>query len=889
MSFAYNLSLIEEQFLRYQKDPTRVDPTWRAFFEGVEFGEKEEASSEVRVFNLLTAYRTFGHLIAKVNPIATKEPSLPFELTLSALGFEESELSILFPTLGLLDKSEASLKEILEVLRAIYAGTVAIEYMHLPAPKLKSWLQEKIEPTRFRPRFSVEKKRAILEQLNKATLFEIFLHTKYVGQKRFSLEGGETLIPLLNEIIEQGAVHGLEEVVIGMAHRGRLNVLTNVLQKSYSMVFSEFEGFVDSTATEESGDVKYHKGFSSTVTTASGKKVHVSLSANPSHLEAVGPVVEGKVRAKQVLAGDEKKEKVIPIVIHGDASIAGQGVVYETLQLYKLKGYSTGGTIHIVVNNQIGFTTLPEYSRSTHYCTNIAEAFSAPVFHVNAEDPEGCVFAMEMALYIRQNYHCDVFIDLNCYRKHGHNEGDEPFFTQPLESNLIKNKKTIREIYLETLISEKAIDRPQAQALEEAFQKELHRELEEIKISREAFPEEAYGGRWQEYHRATLNDLFEKTVTCVSKEVLTALVKRISEVPKGFSIHPKVQKVIDDRKKMLEEGVIDWAFAEQLSFATILEENASIRLSGQDSARGTFSQRHAVWVDQKLGSKYFPLSQLKNRFEVNDSSLSEYAILGFEYGYSLADPRTLVLWEAQFGDFANGAQIIIDQFIAPGEAKWARSSGLVLLLPHGFEGQGPEHSSARMERFLQLSAAANMQVVNPTTPAQYFHLLRRQIIRKIRKPLIVFTPKGLLRHPRCVSPLQELTSGFFQEFLAEENPQATRVLLCSGRIYYDLLQQKEKRGRKDIALVRIEQLYPLIPEELKKLLSMYPQAKEFFWVQDEPRNMGAWSYMYPILLSIIPTGCELTRISRKRAASPASGSHIIHIKEHEEIMNKAFI
>lgn len=884
MGYSPNLSLLEEKYDLFKKDPQSLDPTWRAFFAGVDFGEKSVpshvGSKEIRIYHLIDAYRTFGHFFANINPIAAEKPKLPYELTFEALGFKEAELPSFFPTLGLLQENEAPLEKIIEVLQEIYCRTIGIEYMHLPWPKCKQWLQDTIEPHHFRPTFSNEKKKVILGQLIKATSFESFLQTKYVGQKRFSLEGGETLIPILHEIIETTANLGSDEVVIGMAHRGRLNVLTNVLNKSYSMVFSEFEGYYDKETSDETSDVKYHKGFSSNVLTDSGKEVHVSLSANPSHLESVDPVVMGKVFAKQKMKKDEKKQRVLPILIHGDASIAGQGVVYETLQLYNLDGYSTGGTIHIIVNNQIGFTTLPKESRSTFYCTSLAPGFSAPVFHVNAEDPEGCVFATQLACQIRQKYHCDVFIDLNCYRKYGHNESDEPFFTQPIEYKIIKSKKPIKDLYLESL---DASFQKEAQQIEEEFSSKLHRQLEELKALKKSYPSEAFGGVWQNYRKATKEDLFQEYTTAVDEKVLRSITETFCTVPSDFNIHPKVQRLFQDRLNMLANDKIDWAMAEHLAFASLLNEGRAVRLAGQDVRRGTFSQRHAVWIDQNSGENHFPLKSFKASFDVIDSPLSEFAALGFEYGYSLSDPAALVLWEAQYGDFSNGAQVIIDQYIVSGELKWSRYSGLCVLLPHGFEGQGPEHSSGRMERFLQLCGAGNIQVVSSTTPAQYFHLLRRQLLRPIRKPLIIFSHKALLRHPKCISPLKDFTNGTFQEIIADSNFEAKRVILCNGRVYYDLLEKKPS----EIALVRLEELYPLATDDLANLLLKYKQAKEIFWVQEEPENMGAWLYLYPTLQKILPQNTTLKCVARKRSGVTAVGSHAAHVQEHEELMKAA--
>ncbi len=713
-----------------------------------------------------------------------------------------------------------------------------------------------------------------------------------MGQKRFSLEGGETLIPILWEIIEKGAELGTDEFVLGMAHRGRLNVLTNILNKSYSMVFSEFEDFLDPNLIELTGDVKYHKGYSSNVNTSKGKQIHVSLTANPSHLESVNPIVEGKVKAKQIHRKDTMRKLIVPVLIHGDASFAGQGVVYETLQFNSIAGYKTGGTIHIIVNNQIGFTTLPNEYRSTHYSTDIAKCFGCPVFHVNAEDPEGCILATQLAVQLRQDLHSDVFIDLTCYRKYGHNESDEPSFTQPLEYQNIRKKKSIREIYRDSLIGQGVVERQMALDLEEEFKKGLRYELEELKIKKGVVVAEAFGGVWQEYGKATKEELFQPTPTAVDAASLKEIGQKICLVPDGFTIHSTLKRLIERRKKMVEGEIpIDWAMGEQLAFGSLLLEKTHVRLSGQDSQRGTFTQRHAVWVDQKTNHRYFPLSHLheqQGEFTVYNSTLSEFAILGFEIGYSLAYPSALVMWEAQFRDFANGGQVVFDQYLVPSEQKWHRFSGLVVLLPHGYEGQGAEHSSARLERFLQLSAESNMQVVYPTTPGQYFHLLRRQVKRSVRIPLIVLTPKGLLRHPQCVSTLDDLEKNTFQEILDDPKAkrEATTLMLCTGRIYYDLIAERKERKRDDIAIIRIEQLYPLHHEKLMQTLKRYKKFKRYLWVQEEPRNMGAFGYIAPILEEFLPQKPQY--IGRRKSASTAAGSHAMHEKEHVELMKKAF-
>ncbi len=888
------LEKLHEQFLQ---DPQSVDPSWRHFFEGVEFAQYMKVAEaprvvagDARIARLIDAYRTFGYRQAHVNPIALHPPQPAQELTLKALGFEERELSLPFPTGGLLKEATAPLSEIIAVLQEIYCGAKGIEYMWFHSPELQRWVQAEIEPRRFRPSLTATEKQRLLNLLNHAELFETFLHTKYVGQKRFSLEGGETLIPILAEIVDRGADAGFEEFVIGMAHRGRLNVLATILKKSLSMVFSEFEDFYNPDIGEGAGDVKYHKGFSSDITTVSGKKVHISVTPNPSHLESVDPVVEGKTRAKQELKKDSAHARVLPILIHGDASLSGQGVVYETLQFYQLPGYTTGGTIHIVINNQIGFTTLPEEYRSTKTCTDIAHAFGFPIFHVNAEDPEGCIAATRLALQLRHLFRCDVFIELNCYRKYGHNESDEPAFTQPLEYQLIRQKKTIRELYRDQLIQESVAEKESVLKLEEEYKASLHFELDEMKLKKEVARAEAFTANWSHYQKPSEGDLLQPVDTTLPMEQLKKIGYAMCQVPSDLTVHKKLLKLIEERQKMAEGSrPFDWATAELLAFASLIAEGYPVRLSGQDCQRGTFTQRHAVWVDQKTGRHYFPLDHLQEgqgKFSVYNSPLSEFAVLAFEWGYSLVNPDALILWEAQFGDFANGGQIVFDQYISASVQKWQRYSGLVVLLPHGYEGQGAEHSSARLERFLQLAADANFQVIYPTTPAQHFHALRRQLLRPYRIPLIVMTPKGLLRHPECVSTLQELSEGTFQPILddPQEPLEASRMLLCSGRIYYDLTQERKKRGRTDIAIIRIEELYPLHLEKIGQLIEKYRAVKEYFWIQDEPNNMGAWSYIRPYLEEIVTLGY----IGRNPSGTTATGSHAQHEKEHEQLMQKAF-
>lgn len=931
-----NLQMIDELYTKYEKDPNSVDASWRHYFQSLDspnvqinttkvikeaappvlpkaytahikqetqYQPMQSLPLDVRVYDLINAYRTYGHLMARINPIATSPLEEPPQLKIEAHGLNKQELSHLFSTYGLLPHAKAPLLDIVNVLKEIYCNRIGVEYMGLQSPQLEEWLQNNIEPSRFRIDLTIEQKQLILQCLNRSELFESFIHTKYVGQKRFSLEGGETLIPMLATIIDTGARMNLDEVVIGMAHRGRLNVLSNILDKSYSDIFSEFEDNYIPESIEGSGDVKYHKGFYSQIKTVHGHHVHVTLTPNPSHLEAVDPVVEGQVRGKQFQRkGQDAINKIVPILVHGDAAIAGQGVVYETMQLYQLRGYTTGGTIHIVINNQIGFTTHPEDGRSTLYCTDIARTFRAPVFHVDAEDAEGCVYATMLALQLRQKFHCDVFIDLNCYRKYGHNETDEPAFTQPLSYQIIRKKKPIREIYRDDLIHQGVLERYMAEALETEFKKALQNALREAKNpSKDNMDKIAQPLKLDTTGKDTKvndSDIFLPYPTSVPQNDLKELAKKVCAIPEGFQIHPKLKNLITDRLSMVEGDKdnikpVDWGMAELLCYGSLLIQNVHVRLSGQDCCRGTFSHRHAVWMDQTNEQEYCSLKNLKDGqapFEIYNSPLSEYAVLGFEYGYSLVQTNALVIWEAQFGDFANGGQIIVDQFISTGEQKWGQKSGLVLFLPHGYEGQGPEHSSARIERFLTLAGNHNMIIANPTTPAQLFHLLRRQVLRPMQRPLVVLTPKGLLRHPLCVSKLSDFEHGYFKEVL--DDPQApnqiNKLVFCSGRIYYDLIAEREKANVKDMAILRIEQLYPLDSIEIKKMIDKYAGFKEFFWVQDEPSNMGAWSFLYPKLRELLPKKYEVNYIGRQRSASTAVGSHALHKKEHQAIIQALF-
>jgi len=875
-----NLPEIERVYQLYLQDPQSVEPSWRYFFEGMGFAESSKPQSskphaDLRLFQLIEAYRQWGHLKVRCNPISLTAPQDPAVLKPAHWGFKQEELSSSVFSFGLVKQERCSLKELIGALEKIYCGSIGIEYMHIQNEKLRHWIQTRLESSSGFV-FSNQEKKQLLHHLNQSELFETFLHTKYAGQKRFSLEGLETLIPLLSMLIERGSSLNVQEAVIGMSHRGRLNVLANILGKSYSQIFHEFEDHYAPNQEEGTGDVKYHKGFVGSLTTGSGKEVCVVLAANPSHLESVDPITEGIARAKQE---EKTKQAVLPILIHGDAAVAGQGVVYETLQIAKLPGYETGGTVHIVANNQVGFTTSPQDSRSTLYCSDLAKAFNAPIFHVNAEDPLSCTYVAKLCAEIRQEFGCDVFIDLNGYRKYGHNEGDEPTFTQPLEYALIRGKQSIYTLFCKQLILEGVLTEVEAQTLQREFKETLQKALQEIPPPSSSVQEER------------IQPPVPHIATTVSAQRLKDLASTFCRVPEGFKIHPKVHQLQQSRLNMLQDK-IDWGMGEHLAFATLLDEKISIRLSGQDVGRGTFSHRHALIVDQVTGAHYFPLAHLNSlqgSFKAYNSPLSEYAVLGFDFGYSITNPSTVVIWEAQFGDFANTAQVPIDQYIASSEQKWGISTRLTLMLPHGYEGQGPEHSSARMERFLQLCAQDNMRVVNGSTPAQLFHVLRQQGHFSTRKPLVIFTPKALLRHPSCVSTLQDLTEGKFQEIIEDttiSNP--TKLLLCSGKVYYDLIQEREKKQAFHTAIARIEQLYPFPEETFLQLLNRYKELKEISWVQEEPSNMGAWEFVRPQLNQLLGGKEALQYYGRERSASPAAGSYALHKKQLAALLETAF-
>ncbi|MCH9631782.1 MAG: 2-oxoglutarate dehydrogenase E1 component [Chlamydiae bacterium] len=909
MSFAQmaQAEYIERIYQSYLDDPLSVESSWARFFEGMEFGKSNSSKVEpaqenplnLKVFQLIQSYRSDGHRLANINPISVEEPQRPESLKPESYGITNLEESV--STFGLLDKPTAPLKDIISFLERVYCQKIGFEYQQTNNTELIKYIQNRIEHN-FNNELQNEKKKRILDYLNRSELFESFIHTKFAGQKRFSLEGLETFIPIVRSIINYGGEQGIEELALCMAHRGRLNILTNIFERPYRLVFHEFEAHYEPSSFEGTGDVKYHKGYSADVETDLGKRMHISIPPNSSHLESVNPVLLGQVRAKQTHKNDAERSKILGIQVHGDASLAGQGVIYETMQMCHLDGYDVGGSIHIVLDNQVGFTALPKASRSTLYPSDIAYTFGCPVFHINAEDPDGCILATQLAVEVRQKFKCDVFLHLVGYRKYGHNEGDEPSYTQPLEYKNIRKKQSIRQIYTDQLIAEKVIDTQFAKNQESEFRKQLQEALNSCKEFNDKDPdaEDVLGNRWSFWKDSKLKSteqLFEVVDTRVSLEQIKEIATKMTEIPEDFTPHKKIAQLLSMRRAAVlddpNNSILDWGVVENLAYGSLLYEGYPIRLAGEDSRRGTFSHRHAVIVDQNNAKDYYPLNHLKEdqaHFEVYDSHLSEYGCLGFEYGYSISTVKGLVAWEAQFGDFANGAQIIIDAYLVNAEEKWNRLSNLTLLLPHGYEGQGPEHSSARIERFLQLIGDNSVILVNPTTPAQLFHLLRRQALKPYRKPLIVFTPKALLRHKRCTSSVKDLTDGKFEFFLDDpaslQNP--SKLVFCSGRIYYDLLEEKEKLNCTDIAIVRLEQLYPLDQNGLEKIIKKYHGFTECFWVQEEPKNMGCWHYIKPILRKALPDNLEPKYIGRERQSASATGSHKRHKIRSDQILKDLF-
>jgi 2-oxoglutarate dehydrogenase E1 component len=862
---------------------------------------RDDFAKEAAVVQLINAYRVRGHVIADIDPLGS-EPGYHPDLDPANYGLSIWDLDREFYTRSMSealghDAPTATLRQILERLRQTYCGKIGVLYMHIANPDEKRWLQRRMEPEANNWPLPREHRVRILRSLIEAEEFEHFLHARFVGQKRFAVEGGEAALAILEELVDRSANGGAHEVVIGMAHRGRLNVLANVVGKPLTQIFAEFEGNLDPASTQGSGDVKYHLGASATRTSSQGREIVVSVAPNPSHLEAVDPVVEGIVRPKQDRLGDVKRERVIPLLVHGDAAFAGQGVVAETLQLSQLPGYRTGGTLHLVINNQIGFTTLPGEARSAAYSTDVARMVQAPIFHVNGDDPEAAIRTAQIAYDYRQQFKKDVVIDMCCYRRHGHNEGDDPSYTQPILYRKIKEHPSVAVQYGERLVREGVLTNDDVANLRKQAAKRFAEAFESAQKRGERY-------QTQEMAAVTVEDWGGFCPrTAVSREALAKVLDGLTRFPPDFRLHPKLTAFVDRRRDVVRNnGLVDWALAEALAFGSLALEGTPVRLSGQDSGRGTFSQRHLIFYDYETGKRYIPLrfiDEQQARFQVYDSSLSEYAVLGFEFGYSVADPLTLVLWEAQFGDFANGAQIMIDQFISCSEQKWNQPNGLVLLLPHGYEGQGPEHSSARIERFLQLCAQNNMQVVNCTTAAQYFHVLRRQMYggadrRGLRKPLIIFTPKSLLRHPPVASPVEQFVSGSFREVIGETGPiepqRVTRLILCSGKVYYDLLAARQERGLENVALIRLEQLYPFPAGELNDVLLRYPVTCDVVWAQEEPRNMGPWRFVREQLQPLLDsTGRELKYAGRPESASPATGSYKRHLQEQAALVEEALL
>ena len=892
---ALHTKMVDSMYEQYIKDPNSVDESWRRFFQGFDFAKEvyseEEIlsntfSKEFNVINLINEYRKRGHLFTKTNPVRERRKYSP-SLEIENFGLNEKDLDTVFQAGIEVGLGPSKLKDIVLHLKQVYCQSIGVEYMYIRESDEVDWIKNRLHQNNNIPNFSTNQKKHILKKLNQAVAFENFLHTKYVGQKRFSLEGAESLIPALDALIEKGADLGVKEYIMGMAHRGRLNVLANIFNKTYKDIFTEFEGFEYEDALFD-GDVKYHLGFTSEQKCDNGKSVKLSLSPNPSHLEAVSPVVQGIARSKITSKYKGDNKNVIPILIHGDAALAGQGVVYEVTQMSQLEGYKTGGTIHVVINNQIGFTTNYTDARSSTYCTDVAKVTLSPVFHVNGDDVESVVHALQIATEYRQKFGKDVFIDLLCYRKYGHNEGDEPRFTQPLLYKAISKHKNPREIYNQQLMEEGVVEASIAKEMELEFKKLLQSRFDLSKEVEKASITPFMKNEWKSFIKAKEKDFTFSPNTSVNKKSLLEVSKYLYEVKDSDKLFKKTQRLLSDRQKNIQNGTLDWALCELLAYGTLLKEGHSIRISGQDVERGTFSHRHAIL---KLEESEKELSLLSNinpnaKFEIYNSLLSEYAVLGFDYGYAMANPQTLTIWEAQFGDFSNGAQIMIDQFLSSAEEKWKIMNGLVMLLPHGYEGQGAEHSSARMERFLQLCAQLNMQLVNCTTPANFFHVLRRQLKRKFRKPLIVFTPKSLLRHKSCISSINDLVNGSFQEVIDDDfnvlNKDIKKLVLCSGKLYYELINYRQKNKIKNVAIVRIEQLYPLPHKQIIEIIDKY-NAKELIWAQEEPENMGSWSYIMRNMSKF-----QFQIISRSQSAATASGSSKRSAKRQQKIIENVF-
>jgi 2-oxoglutarate dehydrogenase E1 component len=911
-SFTYlsnaHTSYFDQLYAAYRQQPESVDISWQKFFEGFEFAQQygdgaiadagtpltqtvvgTDISKEFRVSALIHSYRQRGHLLANTNPVRKRKDRKPW-LDLADFNLSEADLSKTFAAgqeIGL--SSSATLAEIIDRLKSIYLGTVGFEYSYIRRKEQYYWLKNKIENEYPNFKVTLEEKKRILTKLNEAVVFENFLHTKFLGQKRFSLEGGETTIPALDFIIQHGASLGISEFIIGMAHRGRLNVLANIMQKTYEHIFNEFEGKAEPDLTMGDGDVKYHMGYSSDITTNEGKSVHLKLAPNPSHLEAVNPAVIGFVRAKLAAVHQDDTSRIMPILIHGDAAIAGQGIVYEVTQMARLNGYTVGGTLHFVINNQVGFTTDFHDARSSTYCTDVAKIIDAPVFHVNGDDPEAVVFAVKLAVEYRQKFKEDVFVDMVCYRRHGHNESDEPKFTQPNLYNIIAKHPNPREVYIKLLLSRGDIEADLAEKMDSEFRAMLQDRLNMVKQKPLPYAYQKLDQEWRELRKSTPDDFEQSPETSISESIVEEVGKALTTVPENFKPLKQIEKLLKERHEMFfKTKMLNWAAGELLAYGSVLSEGKIVRISGQDVQRGTFSHRHAVLNDAITNAPYNSLEAINNgqgKFRIYNSLLSEYAVLGFEFGYAMANPNALVIWEAQFGDFANGAQTMIDQFISSTESKWQRMNGIVMLLPHGYEGQGPEHSNARPERFLQLCGEYNMVVANITTPANFFHLLRRQLTWPFRKPCVVMSPKSLLRHPSVVSPVSDFTNGKFKELIDDPNAKADKVkkvILCTGKVYYDLVEGVKETQNEAVALVRIEQLYPFPHKQLETVLAKYKKAKKLVWVQEEPENMGAWAYILRQLRKK-----DIDVVARKESASPATGYLKVHIKEQAELIKLA--
>ncbi len=894
LSVSMNAAYFEQAYEAWKRDPSSVNPQLAAFFEGFEFARTADAVPiegkhlQSAVNSLIYHYRAIGHRIADINPLEPPPPSHP-ELELEAFGLKPEDLEQTFDTNHIPELPAARLREIVEIMRETYCGPLGVEYMHIQERVERRWLQQRMEPTRNRPPLEPSERLRLWRMLLRAEMFEHFLQSTYRGQKRFSLEGAETLIAALDDLLTQAGRAGIVEIVMGMAHRGRLNVLANIIQKPLEDIFHEFEDNFIADAYYGDGDVKYHKGFSNDIVTPDGHQLHISLVANPSHLEAVNPVVEGKTRAKQALRNDTARRIVLPLLIHGDAAFAGQGIVAETLNLALLKGYRTGGTIHFIINNQVGFTTGPQDYKSSLYPTDVAKGFGAPIFHVNGDRPEYVAHALRLALEYRQTFAKDVVVDMWCYRRLGHNETDEPAFTQPLLYAKIAQHPPVLELYTRELKAQGVLTDELERVEREAYAAQLEAARSEASEPEPVEESAELGGRWKglvrEYSHAPIE-------TGVDRAILERIADRVVEFPAGFTPHRKIRKFYEDfRQAVRAGGPLSWAQAEILAFGSLLLEGTGVRLSGEDSRRGTFSQRHAAVYDQKTGEMHIPLTQLdpdQAQFCVYDSALAEASVLGFDYGYSVGDPHRLIIWEAQFGDFVNGAQVIIDQFIVSAISKWDQYSGLVLYLPHGYEGQGPEHSNAWLARHLRACAENNIEVVQPTTPAQLFHCLRRQVRRNFRRPLFMLTPKSLLRHPEAVSTVDELTRGHFQEVL--DDPQAParprRVLFCSGKVYYELAAARRERGVDDVALVRVEQFYPIWDDLWEEISEKYAEVPEWVWVSEEPTNFGAWGFMHANLATYRPDE-PIWYLGRARSASPATASLAMHRRQQQLILDHA--